>query len=348
MAELEEFPSRNRNKRKASPSPPPSNAEAKRSRVDDLPDYHDDHRGPPHQGDPLGYDNRSRSPFHQTHPNSSYPRRDSYRQPAPLPQEPLAPPPKKSVTQEERKRGQRLFGGILGTLSGQTREGSNLHKRRQDIERRQHERVQRQEVEDEKHRRERLERGRRERMMNQIEVDEKSMHARHEDRMEKARCLMTRSYPRILYRPWELTREQSRTVSDQVRDAEDRIDRELAVWKREKERRYRELGAPVPALVRPREDDHRREPAHTRKEDGRRERDRPREPAPISENDSADDGRHQQDSLPKDTQMEVDDHQPKKNEQVQEKEKDSEQKRRSSDQHHDEVMVQDAEDTVIY
>lgn len=86
----------------------------------------------------------------------------------------------------------------MGTLSGQTREGSNLHKRRQDIERRQHERVQRQEVEDEKHRRERLERGRRERMMNQIEVDEKSMHARHEDRMEKARCLMTRSYPRIV------------------------------------------------------------------------------------------------------------------------------------------------------
>ncbi|KAK0661158.1 pinin/SDK/memA/ protein conserved region-domain-containing protein [Cercophora samala] len=359
MADYEDFPPRN-NKRKASPSPPPpSNASAKRSRVnpDELPDYRDDHHRGPHRRDSIGYDNRPWSPVHQRHPNP-YPRRDSHRQPPPIPQEPLAPPPKKSVTQEERKRGQRLFGGILGTLSGQTRESSNLHKRRLDIEKRQHERAQKQEVEDEKHRRGRVERTRRERLIDQIEVDEKSMHARHEDMMEKARSLMTRGYPRILYRPWELTREQERTVRDQVRDAEDRIDRELAEWKREKERRYRELGVSVPAPTRPREDGYRREPARPREEDypresarpreddSRRERDRPQEPAPNSKNDSGEGNLDQQDNLPKDTQMEVDD-QPKKEEEI-EKDKDSEHKRRSSDQHHDEVMVQDAEDTVIY
>ncbi|KAK4196630.1 pinin/SDK/memA/ protein conserved region-domain-containing protein [Triangularia verruculosa] len=321
------------NKRKASPSPSPSNAPAKRSRVDlDGPERYGDSR-PGYRRDSIGYSSRSRSPIHH---RQSFSRRDSYGRdrPPPLPQEPIAPPPRKAVTQEERKRGQRLFGGILGTLSGQTGSNNNLQKRRLDIEKRQHERAQKQEVEDQKRWRERQDGSRRERLIRQIETDERIMHAQHEELMTAARSLMTRSHPRILYRPWKLTREQERTVRDQVHDAEDRIDRELAEWKREKERRYRALEGPVPASTRPRE------------EYDRRNRDRRREPAPVANDDGTDDNRGEQDSRePKDIQMEVDD-QPKKEDQTEEKDEDS--KRRNSDQHHDEVMMQDAEDTVIY
>ncbi|KAK4179288.1 pinin/SDK/memA/ protein conserved region-domain-containing protein [Triangularia setosa] len=333
MADFEDLPSTN--KRKASPSPPPSDAPAKRSRVDlDEPDRNEGTRGGHHRKDSISYDSRSRSPIQRKH---SFSRRDSYgrdRQPPPLPQEPLAPPPRKLVTQEERKRGQRLFGGILGTLSGQAGPSNSLHKRRLDIERRQHERTQKQEVEDEKRRKERVERTRKERMIGQIEVDEKLMHTRHENLMATARSLMTRSHPRICYRPWQLTREQARTIRDQICDAEDKIDRELADWKRERERRYRELGVPVPAPARPRE------------EDNRRDRDRQREPAQITKDDGVDDKRGEQDSRElRDTHV-VDDGKIKKEEQVEEKDEDK--KRRDSDQHHDEVMMQDAEDTVIY
>jgi hypothetical protein len=47
-----------------------------------------------------------------------------------------------SASQEEKKRGKRLFGGLLNTLS-QTNTNSQ-HKRRQEIERRQQERMQKQ------------------------------------------------------------------------------------------------------------------------------------------------------------------------------------------------------------
>ncbi|KAK0736990.1 pinin/SDK/memA/ protein conserved region-domain-containing protein [Apiosordaria backusii] len=329
------------NKRKASPSPPPSNAPAKRSRVDlDEQDYRREdvsyQGGGQRRRESIDDYSRSRSPIQR---KPSFSRRDSYgrdRPPPHQPQEPLAPPPRKAVTQEERKRGQRLFGGILGTLSGQTGPSNNLHKRRLDIERRQHERAQKQEVEDEKRRQEKVERIRRERMISQIEVDEKIMHTRHENLMAKARSLMTRSYPRICYRPWELTREQARTIREQIRDTEDRIDRELAHWKRERERRYRQLGVPVPAPTRPKEED-------------RQDRDRQREPALISNDDGAGDTRGQQVSHEaNDTQMEDDGHHVKKKEQEEEDDKDIDSKRRSSDQHHDEIMMQDAEDTVIY
>jgi hypothetical protein len=71
---------------------------------------------------------------------------------------------------EERKRGKRLFGGLLNTLSQANTNGPN--KRRREIEQRQHERVQRQRHEDDQKRAEQLARVKRVRMAEQISFEE--------------------------------------------------------------------------------------------------------------------------------------------------------------------------------
>jgi len=61
---------------------------------------------------------------------------------------------KRSSVQEEKKRGQRLFGGLLSTLSQSTPTGQQ--KRRQDIEKRQAEKAQQQKLDDEVRKAEKL------------------------------------------------------------------------------------------------------------------------------------------------------------------------------------------------
>lgn len=73
--------------------------------------------------------------------------------------------------QEEKKRGKRLFGGLMSTLS-QTSNTSQQQKRRQEIERRQQDRIQKQRAEDDEKRAEKLEKLRLVRMAEQITFDE--------------------------------------------------------------------------------------------------------------------------------------------------------------------------------
>ncbi|KAM0436807.1 hypothetical protein ACHAPT_002519 [Fusarium lateritium] len=77
---------------------------------------------------------------------------------------------RKLATQEERKRGKRLFGGLLSTLSQTT--GSSQQKRRLEIERRQQERLQKQKLEDDRVRNENRARLTGIRMAEQIVFDE--------------------------------------------------------------------------------------------------------------------------------------------------------------------------------
>ncbi|KAM0654215.1 hypothetical protein ACHAO3_000948 [Verticillium nonalfalfae] len=72
---------------------------------------------------------------------------------------------------EEKKRGKRLFGGLLGTLN-QSGGGAQL-KRRREIEQRQQERVQKQKLEAEKRSAERLSRITQVRRAEQINFEEK-------------------------------------------------------------------------------------------------------------------------------------------------------------------------------
>ena len=78
---------------------------------------------------------------------------------------------KSGVTQEDRRRGQRLFGGLLSTLSQST--ANPQQKRRQEIEKRQQERAQTQRIEEEKHRAEKLAQLQHARGIGQVELDEK-------------------------------------------------------------------------------------------------------------------------------------------------------------------------------
>lgn len=120
-----------------------------------------------------------------------------------------------SATQEEKKRGKRLFGGLLSTLS-QTSTNSQ-HKRRQEIERRQHERIQKQRDEEDQKKAESLSRLREVRMAGQIGFEEQvvrilgavelqvklganmiQMRNRHKKLLALAEFLKTRSQPAIV------------------------------------------------------------------------------------------------------------------------------------------------------
>ena len=82
------------------------------------------------------------------------------------------PDRRKSVTKEEKKRGMRLFGGLLNTLS-QTTSTTTQQKRRLEVEKRQQERAHKQRVEGDKRRQEKLARITEIRRQEQIFFDEK-------------------------------------------------------------------------------------------------------------------------------------------------------------------------------
>ncbi|KAF4782582.1 peroxin 26 [Colletotrichum scovillei] len=170
---------------------------------------------------------------------------------------------------EEKKRGKRLFGGLLSTLS-QTN-SSSQHKKRREIEQRQQERAQKQRAEDEKRRTEKLARITEARRKEQILFDEKVMKTRHANMLAKAQSLRTKAGPSIVriaccargqpsadvlqyYRPWKLTKEQEDEIDDQVQDAKNTIARELEAFKdrkEEHERRHGRIRPPTTAQEEP-------------------------------------------------------------------------------------------------
>lgn len=77
---------------------------------------------------------------------------------------------RRKFNQEERKRGQRLFGGLMSTLSQTT--ASSQQKKRLEIERRQQEKAQQQRVEYDKRRSEKLAKLKDIRKTEQIKFDE--------------------------------------------------------------------------------------------------------------------------------------------------------------------------------
>lgn len=75
-----------------------------------------------------------------------------------------------SFSQEDKKRGRRLFGGLLNTLSQTT--SNSQQKRRQEIEKRQQEKATQQAREDDKRRSEKLAKLERVRKIEQVRFDE--------------------------------------------------------------------------------------------------------------------------------------------------------------------------------
>ncbi|KAK8100525.1 hypothetical protein PG999_010899 [Apiospora kogelbergensis] len=157
-----------------------------------------------------------------------------------------------SASMEEKKRGKRLFGGLLNTLSQTTT--NSQQQRRQEIERRQQEKATHQRAEDSKHREVKLARIREVRQREQIKFEEQVkpvtvtvyllvveammlMRTRHSHLVASARFLRTKTEPRIYYLPWDLTERQEYRIKDQVQDAEDLIGQETREFKQRKDKR---------------------------------------------------------------------------------------------------------------
>ncbi|KAF5615547.1 peroxin 26 [Fusarium sp. NRRL 52700] len=132
---------------------------------------------------------------------------------------------RKNATQEEKRRGKRLFGGLLSTLSQTS--GSVQQKRRLEIERRQQDRLQKQNIEEDRLREEKRLRLTEIRRGEQLTFDEEVMHNKHTKMLAMASYLRTKSRPHIYYLPWKLTAEQEDTIDDQIRQTKATIEREV-------------------------------------------------------------------------------------------------------------------------
>lgn len=99
-------------------------------------------------------------------------------------------------TKEDRQRGKRLFGAVLGTLS--QRGTTAAQKRRADIEKKQQAKLKMQAEEDELARNERLEELRSKRRKEQVIWDEAGMRIRHSSMLASAKFLRTETEPRLV------------------------------------------------------------------------------------------------------------------------------------------------------
>jgi hypothetical protein len=172
-----------------------------------------------------------------------------------------------SGQQEERKRGQRLFGNLLGTLSQSS--SSAAQRRRVDIEKKQQEKLKLQAEGYNEKRKEDLGRLNEIRIKEQAKYDEQSvgsssvlhrhfltaqqMRIRHSNMLAMAHSLQTKTSPILVgnssmrrirqsslslqyYKPWELRPAEETTIKDRIRDTGDVIDGELDEFEQRRQR----------------------------------------------------------------------------------------------------------------
>lgn len=126
---------------------------------------------------------------------------------------------------EEKKRSKRLFGSVLGTLSQTTTKPA--HKKRDEIEARQRERMRQQTEEEEERRIQRKKDLERRKRDEQKLWDEEAMRQRHRNMRDMAGFLRTRTEPRLYYKPWEFRPEEEEEIERQKEDVERAVRREL-------------------------------------------------------------------------------------------------------------------------
>lgn len=129
---------------------------------------------------------------------------------------------------EERKRGQRLFGALLGTLSQSS--SSTAQKRRTDIEKKQQAKLKLQAEEQDEKKKLKLEALLVVRRREQKKFDKQSMQIRHSNMLAQAHFLQTRAEPRLYYKPWELLPGDEEKIKAQVEEAEESVGKEAKQW----------------------------------------------------------------------------------------------------------------------
>jgi hypothetical protein len=160
------------NKRKASPERPEEDATGKRLKLEDgnateVKEACDDTGSieEEHQRE-APTEASSTTQTHQAGPEQEPRRASDARRPSAA----GGPPARRNISIEEKKRGQRLFGGLVSALSRTPSEAQQ--QKRLEIERRQHEKAQQRRAEDEKRRAEKLEQLKRTRQIEQVKLDE--------------------------------------------------------------------------------------------------------------------------------------------------------------------------------
>ncbi|KAB8277665.1 pinin/SDK/memA/ protein conserved region-domain-containing protein [Aspergillus minisclerotigenes] len=134
--------------------------------------------------------------------------------------------PGRGGREEERKRGQRLFGALLGTLSQSST--SAAQKRRADIERRQQDKLKLQDEEYGELKKKRREERIAIRKKEQRLYEEESMRTRHSNLLAMSHFLKTRTEPVLYYKPWQLRSGDEAIIREQVEEAEATVAREVA------------------------------------------------------------------------------------------------------------------------
>lgn len=137
------------------------------------------------------------------------------------------------VREQERKRGQRLFGALLGTIgkfqqdSQSARAKAGAHRRKEVEEKLQQKLRQQNEELNEKKRREST--VLREKMQQEQRMfEERSLELKHANLRGRANYLCTKSKPPLYYLPWKLTEEEEARIQAQLEEAESTIKRERA------------------------------------------------------------------------------------------------------------------------
>ncbi|KEF60270.1 uncharacterized protein A1O9_05120 [Exophiala aquamarina CBS 119918] len=155
-------------------------------------------------------------------------------------------PPRRRATannSDEKSRNRRLFGALLGNLaqpaaSSRTKSSpaitATAARRREDIESRQRQRLQRENEEISEHARRKREELNRTRKVEQRRWDEEAIRTRHTNMSAMAEFLRTDTEPMLYYKPWEMRAQEEETVRRQKDEVEETINREWEAWERKK------------------------------------------------------------------------------------------------------------------
>jgi len=139
------------------------------------------------------------------------------------------PKSEESVKLEERKRGKRLFGALLGTLAQSS--SSTAQNRRVDIERKQQAKLKLQDEEHDEKKKQKLSALMEVRRQEQKKYDKQSMQIRHSNLLATAHFLRTKAEPKLYYMPWNRLPEEEDEIKRQIEEAEATVEKETAAYK---------------------------------------------------------------------------------------------------------------------
>ncbi|KAJ5120710.1 uncharacterized protein N7515_010098 [Penicillium bovifimosum] len=134
--------------------------------------------------------------------------------------------PRGAGREEDRKRGQRLFGGLLGTLSQSS--STAAQRRRADIEKKQQEKLKTQDVQYDELRKRRKELREEVRRREKPLYEREAMQTRHSNMLAIAHFLKTRTEPVLYYKPWQSRPGDESIIQQQIEEAKATIAREVA------------------------------------------------------------------------------------------------------------------------